>query len=98
MGAFNLTCGLEEDQLNILFYLLMHKCTGPDSSRSFKVIEKVFRDQMEVEKVINSLIPLGYVNRKKKKAYNYWIIPGPSIRALQDHGYRIPRGGRVVLE
>ena len=96
-GGNDTPCGLSNDQLDLLYYLLNRRCLSEKHSVRLEVIEDAFREKMDVQKILNGLTLVGYVVSKKKKSANYWAIPGRTISALEHHGYPIPRGGRVRL-
>jgi len=63
-----------------------------------EVIEDAFDGKVAgVESLLAGLMKNGYVGRKKKKSYNYWVALRPTLRALGAHNYRISRGGRIQL-
>lgn len=66
-------------------------------SKSETALKHYLDYQMDTEKVLRSLAKKGYLGMKKKKGTNYWAILEPTIKALEAHGYRIPRGGQVKL-
>ena len=81
-----------------MYYLLTKRCVSEKHSRRLEVIEDAFVGKItDVESVLAGLMKRGYVERKKKKSCNYWIVLGPALRALGAHDYRIPRGGRIPL-
>jgi predicted transcriptional regulator len=87
-----MTCGLSEDELAMLNYLYTKRNLSSKKSRSVLAIERVLRDRLDVEEVLQSLLNKGYIRRYKKHEWNYFAVPGPTMRALGRHGY--PVGNR----
>ena len=92
-----MTCGLSSSALDILNYLVWKKAVSEKHSRAIMAIERDAPDGLDVSEALKELENLGLVGRKKKDRTNYWAVLGPAQRTLQNHGYRIIRGGRISL-
>jgi len=92
-----LPCGLTQDCLNLLYYLYRKKALSEKHSRSILAINRDVGDKIDLEEAFRSLAIRGFVGCKKKRASNYWAVPGAAIRALTMHDYAIFRSGFTRL-
>lgn len=93
-----MTCGLDQDELDVLEYLVKGRCLSTDHSISLKAIQRDLGKMIvDLEDTLDGLVGKGYLGCKKKKAKNYYAGASRSIKALTSHGVQIWRGGRGKL-
>jgi hypothetical protein len=93
-----MSCGLSQDELDVIQYLVRSRCLSEKHSISIRAMERDLLELIpELQDIVKDLVLKGYLGCKKKDRVNYWAVAGPSLRVLAWHDIGIWRGGRGGL-
>jgi len=92
-----MTCGLTEDELNVLHYFYANRNFNEKRSRSELAIHRDLDAKIvDVDGVLQSLQNKRYMGCKKKKNRNYWVAIGRTKSVLMAHDYPVDRSRRLL--
>jgi hypothetical protein len=98
LGATLVNKWLNADHIAILKYFYTERAFSEKHSVSLKALERdLGRRIVDLENKLDEMVGWGFLGCKKKKTKHYYASIGDAIRALQEHGFEIWRGGRGRL-